>query len=155
MAQKIFEQDIYIAAPPEKVKTFLTSLHNHRQIHPLIVDIQLVETPITHADGSLVSHYRVRDRIPLGPFTISVTYSVTMQITANGDLNSTAAQFPAVYLFNTTKCSVEGDGTRVSEYIKIQAPALLMGTTYKQASQSHVQMFQRLKQLLENASNDD
>ena len=148
MPQTSFEQDIFISTSPEKVKNFLTTLSNHRQIHPLIVNIQHTATT-TATDGSEVNHYKIRDRMKQGPLMFSFTYDVEMSINAQGEIVFDAHQSPGIHLHNITRCHPEGAGTRVIERVEITAPSLLIKTVYKQGLASHQEMFVNLKKLLE------
>ncbi|GCE03387.1 SRPBCC family protein [Dictyobacter aurantiacus] len=148
MAHSSFEQDIFIHASPEEVKTFLSTLDNHTQIHPLIVNIRHTHTS-TAQDGTTIDHYIIRDRMKQGPFLMTFSYRVEMSINAQGTIVYDAHQTPGIYLHNTTQCLAEGDGTRVKERVEITSPGLLAKTVYTQALASHQEMFIKLKQLLE------
>ncbi|GLV56794.1 hypothetical protein KDH_36330 [Dictyobacter sp. S3.2.2.5] len=148
MAQSSFEQDIFIHASPEEVKTFLSTLDNHTQIHPLIVNIRHTHTS-TAPDGTTINHYVIRDRMKQGPFLMTFSYRVEMSINAQGTIVYDAHQTPGIYLHNTTQCLAEGGGTRVKERVEITSPGLLAKTVYTQALASHQEMFIKLKQLLE------
>ncbi|GHO83183.1 SRPBCC family protein [Dictyobacter formicarum] len=151
MAQSSFEQDIFIQASPEKVKAFLSTLDNHRQIHPLIVNIQHTHTS-TAPDGTTINHYVIRDRMKQGPFLMTFSYRVKMNINTLGIIVYDAHQSPGIYLHNTTQCLPEGSGTRVKERVEITSPGLLAKTVYTQARASHQDMFINLKKLLEEES---
>jgi|SRR5579883_660975 hypothetical protein len=149
MAQTTFDQDIFIAAPLERVRTHLTALMTRiEEIHPLVIATQHVKTT-TAPDGSAIEHYRVRDRMKLGPFSITFTYRVEMSASPEGRLVSHAYQSPGIHLYNTTWCEPEGNGTRVREHIEITAPRLLMNITYNGAATAHQELFAKLKARLE------
>lgn len=148
MAQAFFEQDIFIAVSPTIVRKFLETLNEHTKIHPLIIRIQQMEST-NAADGLKVDHYRVRDRMKQGPFTLQFTYRVDMSIHTNGEIISDAYQSPGIHLHNVTSCEEENDGTLLRERVEITAPYLLIKTVQQQGLQSHKEMFVRLKQLLE------
>jgi len=148
MAQSSFEQDIFIHTSPEQVKTFLSTLDNHTQIHPLIVNIKYTRTS-TAPDGTTINHYVIRDRVKQGPFHMTISYRVEMSINAQGTIIYDAYQSPGIYLHNTTQCVSEGNGTRVRERVEITSPGLLAKTVYTQALASHQEMFSKLKKLLE------
>lgn len=148
MAHATFELDTFIEVSPAVVRDFLTTLHNQIKIHPLIVKIQQ-ENSTTRQDGVSVDHYRIRDRMKLGPFTIQFTYRVEMSITATGEIISDAYQAPRIHLHNTTWCLAERNGTRLRERVEIKAPGLLIQTVYQQGKQAHEKSFENLKRLLE------
>jgi hypothetical protein len=148
MAQASFEQDIFIQTSPEKVRAFLSNLDNHPQIHPLIVNIRHTQTS-TASDGTVINQYVIRDRMKQGPFLMTFTYRVEMNINVQGEIIYDAHQFPGIYLHNTTQCLAEGSGTRVKERVEITSPGLLMNTVYTQGQSSHAEMFKNLKKVLE------
>jgi ligand-binding SRPBCC domain-containing protein len=148
MAQTSFEHDIFIHASPEKVRAFLSTLDNHTQIHPLIVNVRHSETS-TASDGTVIDHYIIRDRMKQGPFLLTFSYRVEMSIDTTGVIVSDAHQFPGIYLHNRTQCLPEGSGTRVKESVEITAPGLLLKTVYTQALSSHKKMFEKLKTILQ------
>jgi hypothetical protein len=148
MAHASFEQSIFIAVPPSVVHRFLSTLHEHPKIHPLIIRIDQAE-PTPGPDGRPIDHYRVRDRMKLGPMMIQFTYRVDMSVTNANEIVSDAYQSPRIHLHNVTTCQAEGNGTRLHEHVDITAPALLMKTVHQQGSQSHQEMFANLKRLLE------
>ncbi len=151
MAQAAFEQDVFIKTAPKTARDFLAAMTNHPKIHPLIVSITPL-APTTDPDGTVVQHYQIRDRMRVGPFTLVFRYHATTREHGPDELKLSAFQFPGIKLFNTTRFVAEGDGTRVSEQIRIEAPRLLMGTVLRQAQQSHQQMLSNLKRQLEAAS---
>lgn len=149
MAHTSFKQDIFIATSSEKVTDFLVGLNNHSQIHPLIVKVEQTASS-TAEDGTEIKHYKIRDRMKQGPFTIAFTYDVTIGINTQGEIVSDAYQKPGIHLHNITRCLPEGNGTRVTEYVEITAPRLLIQTVFKQGLASHKEMFANLKKVLEN-----
>ena len=149
MAHTIFEQDMFIAAPPEIVQAQLARLMTDiKEMHPFVIATQHVKTT-TSPDGMPVQHYRVRDRMKLGFWKIEFTYRVDMTVSANGKLTSNAYQSPGIHLYNMTWCEPERQGTRVREYIEITAPLLLMNPTYKGAVSAHKELFVKFKARVE------
>lgn len=148
MAQRYFEQDIFVEAAPETARVFLASLQNHAKIHPLIIAVQSLGESKT-PDGLVVGHYNIRDRMRLGPFTLRFTYRVNQWLDAEGNWHSEAFQFPRITLRNTTRFLPEGSGTRLKEEVRIDAPRLLSSFVFQQARESHRQMLLNLKKQLE------
>ena len=73
-----------VPGPPHEVRDFYVDLDNIKLVHPLIVSVETLsrtETP----DGYRQS-YCVVDRIPLGPFTIRITYRASLDVPASGDV---------------------------------------------------------------------
>jgi len=127
-----------VPAPPDEVRDFYVDLNNIKLVHPLIVSVETLsrsETP----DGYLQS-YRVKDRIPLGPFTIKIAYQARLHVPAKGDVMTEADQSPGVHLRGTVSFEPIETGTRVTERIRIAAPRLLAPMTTREAVKAHIAM---------------
>jgi hypothetical protein len=112
-AERMLSEEV--PAPPGEVRDFYVDLDNIKLVHPLIVSVQATsrtETP----DGYLQS-YRVRDRIPLGPFGIQITYQARLHVPADGDVMTEADQSPGVHLSGTVSFEpIDGGTLSPSEY---------------------------------------
>jgi hypothetical protein len=132
-----------VPAPPDEVRDFYVDLDNIKLVHPLIVSVQATsrtETP----DGYLQS-YRVVDRIPLGPFTIQITYRARLHVPADGDVMTEADQSPGVRLRGTVSFEPIDGGTRVTERIRITAPRPLAPVTTREAVKAHIAMLSGIR----------
>jgi hypothetical protein len=138
-----------VPAPPDRVRDFYVDLDNIKLVHPLIVSVQAVsrtETP----DGYRQS-YRVVDRIPLGPFTIQITYQARLHVPADGDVTTEADQSPGVRLRGTVSFEPVDGGTRVTERIRIAAPRPLASMTTREAVKAHIAMLAGIRSHFESA----
>ncbi len=136
-----------VPASPGEVRDFYVDLDNIKLVHPLIVSVETLsrsETP----DG-FVHSYRVRDRIPLGPFTINITYRARLQVPAAGDVLTEADQSPGVHLRGTVSFEPIAAGTRVTERIRIAAPRLLAPMTTREAVKAHIAMLAGIRRHFE------
>ncbi|KKC05315.1 SRPBCC family protein [Mycobacterium nebraskense] len=141
-----------VPAPPDQVRDFYVDLDNIKLVHPLIVSVETLsrnETP----DGYLHS-YRVRDRIPLGPFTMKITYRARLRVPAAGDVLTEADQSPGVHLRGTVRFEPIAAGTRVTERIRIAAPRLLAPMTTREAVKAHVEMLAGIRRHFESDYRD-
>jgi hypothetical protein len=127
-----------IPAPPDEVRDFYVDLDNIKDLHPLVVSVQLLEHHQT-ADGYQKS-YRVRDRIPLGPLSMGIAYWARVDVPAQGDVVTEARQFPRVRLNGTVSFQQIESGTRLTERLKIAAPRPLAAMTQREAVNAHVAM---------------
>jgi hypothetical protein len=146
-AERTLSEDV--PAPPNEVRDFYVDLDNIKLVHPLIVSVEALsrnETP----NGYLQS-YRVIDRIPLGPFTIQITYRARLNVPANGDVRTEADQSPGVRLRGTVSFEPTEVGTRVSERIRITAPRLLAPLTTREAVKAHIAMLSGIRRHFESA----
>lgn len=141
-----------VPAPPGAVRDFYVDLDNLKFVHPLIVSVEMLsrnETPQGYEQ-----RYRVVDRIPLGPFTIRTAYRARVRVPAAGDVLTEADQSPGVRLRGTVSFDPVGDGTRVTERIRITAPRLLAPLTAREAVKAHIAMLAGIRSHFESGLPD-
>jgi hypothetical protein len=136
-----------VPARPDEVRDFYTDLNNLKALHPLIVAVSATERTET-ADG-YVQGYRVRDRIPLGPFTLPISYVARLCVPMQGDVVTEARQFPRVRLHGTVQFAPIGAGTRVTEHIRFEVPRPLAAITTRQAVAAHIAMLAGIRRHFE------
>ncbi|CAM4467249.1 Polyketide cyclase / dehydrase and lipid transport [Mycobacterium basiliense] len=145
-AERTLTEDV--PAPPGRVRDFYVDLDNIKLVHPLIEAVQVLsvgETP----DGSWRTA-RVKDRIPLGPFTLPATYRARLYVPAEGDVTTEADQSPGVRLRGTVSFAPIAGGTRVTERIRIAAPRPVAALTIREAVQAHVAMLAGIRRHFES-----
>lgn len=138
-----------VPAPPDDVRDFYVDLDNIKLVHPLIVSVQATsrtETPEGYLQG-----YRVVDRIPLGPFTIRITYRARLHVRTDGDVMTEADQSPGVRLRGTVSFTPIDGGTRIAERIRIAAPRPLASMTTREAVKAHTEMLAGIRRHFESA----
>ncbi len=146
-AERTLSEDV--PAPPEQVRDFYVNLDNIKLVHPLIVSVQTMSRTQT-PDGYRQS-YRVVDRIPLGPFTMQITYQARLYVPAEGDVLTEADQSPGVRLRGTVSFEPIDAGTRVTERIRIAAPRPLAAITTREAVKAHIAMLAGIRRHFESA----
>ncbi|MDT5336731.1 MAG: hypothetical protein QOD90_2236 [Mycobacterium sp.] len=127
-----------VPAAPQDVRDFYCDLHNITQFHPLVASIQVIHREQT--DHSHTQTYRIRDRIPFGPFTMGIVYTAKVHVPISGDVLTEAHQFPRVRLFGRVSFDHVEGGTRLTERLRIEAPRPLAATTARQAVKAHTEM---------------
>ena len=127
-----------VPAPPDQVRDFYVDLDNIKVVHPLVVSVQTIARRES-ADGYQQT-YRVRDRIPLGAFSIGITYWASLEVPVHGDVITEARQFPRVRLNGTVSFDPIESGTRLTERLRIAAPRLLAPMTEREAVNAHIAM---------------
>jgi hypothetical protein len=137
-----------IPAPPDQVRDFYVDLDNIKVVHPLVVSVQTTERSQT-ADGYQQT-YRVRDRIPLGPIAIGITYVARLQVPIHGDVITEARQFPRVRLNGTVTFEPIDGGTRLTERLRIAAPRPLAAMTQREAVNAHIAMLAGIRSHFES-----
>jgi Polyketide cyclase / dehydrase and lipid transport len=146
-AEKTLSEDV--PAPPDGVRDFYVDLDNIKLVHPLIVSVQAasrIETP----EGYLQS-YRVVDRIPLGPFTMRITYRARLHVPREGDVLTEADQSPGVRLRGTVSFAPIEGGTRITERIRFAAPRPLAAMTVREGVKAHIAMLAGIRRHFETA----
>ena len=127
-----------VPAPPREVRDFYVDLDNIKLVHPLIVSVQA--TSRTEIPEGYLQSYRVVDRIPLGPFTIRITYRARLHVRTDGEVTTEADQSPGVRLRGTVSFAPIDGGTRITERIRIAAPRPLAPMTTREAVKAHIEM---------------
>jgi hypothetical protein len=132
-----------VTAEPDRVRAFYVDLNNIKLVHPLVVSVRsIARSPA--ADG-YVQVYRVRDRIPLGVFTLWTSYSARLHVPVAGDVIAEARQFPKVRLQSRVAFDHVESGTRVTERIRIEAPRPLAALTVNEAIKAHTAMLSGIR----------
>lgn len=134
-----------VPAPPEKVRAFYVDLDNISQVHPLVQWVRSTSR-VDLSDGYR-QDYRVRDRIPLGPFTLPITYRARLTVPSAGAVTAQARQFPQVRLDSRVEFAAIDTGTRITEDLSIAAPRPLLAVTVGQAVAAHATMLAAIGKL--------
>ncbi len=141
-----------VPAPPAQVRDFYVDLDNIKLVHPLIVSVQ-VESRDETPDGYRQS-YRVIDRIPLGPFTMQITYRARLHVRSDDPqltVTTEADQSPGVRLRGTVSFGPIDGGTRVTERIRFAAPRPLAAITVGEGVKAHIEMLAGIRRHFETA----
>lgn len=134
-----------VPAPPEQVRAFYVDLDNISQVHPLVQWVHSTSR-VDLADGYR-QDYQVRDRIPLGPFALPITYRARLIVPTAGPVTAQARQFPQVRLDSRVDFAATGTGTRIAEDLTIAAPRPLLAITVEQAVVAHTTMLAAIGKL--------
>jgi len=144
--EKTLSEDV--PAPPDEVRDFYVDLDNIKLVHPLIVSVQTIsrtEGPDGHRQS-----YRVKDRIPLGPLTIKITYEARLDVPRDGDVLTEADQSPGVRLRGRVSFEPIDAGTRITERILIAAPRPLAPMTTREGVKAHIAMLAGIRRHFES-----
>jgi hypothetical protein len=140
-----------VPAPPAEVRNFYVDLDNIKEVHPLVTSVDTIARD-DRPDG-YTQTYRVRDRIPLGPFRLGIAYTASVHVPLGvdgvGDVSTEANQFPQVRLNGVVSFDDTDDGTRVTERLAIEAPRPLATVTVRQAVAAHVEMLAGIRRRFE------
>jgi hypothetical protein len=136
-----------VPAPRDVVRAFYVDLDNIKLVHPLVVSVQ--STARTETPDGYVQTYRVRDRLPLGPFALGIVYTARLRVPVHGDVQTEARQFPRVALDGVVSFTEVGEATRITERLRIAAPRPLAGVTVRQAIAAHVEMLAGIRKHFE------
>lgn len=150
LSQSRFELREQVPGAPDDVRTFYTDLANMKLVHPLVVAVDCLADR-QDARGRC-REYRVRDRIPLGPFNMGVTYRATVLNAPDGVVHTEARQFPNVRLLGTVTFASAGACSTVTEVVHIEAPRLIMAFTAAQAEKAHAAMLAAIRERFEESA---
>ncbi len=134
-----------VPAPPDQVRAFYVDLDHISQVHPLVQWVRSTSR-VDLADG-YHQEYQVRDRIPLGPLTLPITYRAALTVPTTGTVTAQARQFPQVRLDSRVDFVATDTGTRITEDLTIAAPRPLLAITVAQAVTAHTTMLADIAKL--------
>jgi hypothetical protein len=135
-AERVLSEDV--PASPDEVRAFYVDLDNIKTVHPLVVSVR--RTSRTELVDGYCQSYRVKDRIPLGPFTLPTSYTANLRVASTGPVITQARQFPHVRLYGVVSFEPVGAGTRLVERLTIDAPRPLAAITTREAVKAHTKM---------------
>ena len=144
--EKTLSEDV--PAPPDEVRDFYVDLDNIKLVHPLIVSVQTISR--TEGPDGYRQSYRVKDRIPLGPLTIKITYEARLDVPRDGDVLTEADQSPGVRLRGRVSFEPIDVGTRITERILIAAPRPLAPMTTREGVKAHIAMLAGIRRHFES-----
>lgn len=137
----------FVPAEPAAVRAVYVDLEHIADLHPLVVSVRRISRTVT-ADAT-VSTYRIKDRIPLGPFALSISYRARIEVAATGEVTSQAHQFPAVRLDSLVRFDPAADGTTVTERLRVSAPRPLAAITVAQGVAAHLDTWAAIRRRFE------
>ena len=115
------------------------------RLHPLIVAV----TELPAAPGALRS-FAIKDRLHLGPVPFTITYYADLLSRSGTQIVTVARQQPKTTLRNVTQLTDLGDGqVRVGVAVTLTAPSLLHRYALKTGRKAHLQLAERIKEVLE------
>lgn len=141
-----FVHEIEIDAPLSAVHDFLADMDAHAELHPLIESITAL--PPT-ASRTTADHYRIVDRIALGPIRFRATYTAALEALSDTVIRGDAWQQPRIRLSTMYRLSPTDTGTRLVEKVSVTAPWPLRRFTVSQACAAHSETIQKMKARLE------
>ena len=144
-AQRTLTEDVFGA--PGEVRAFYTDLNNLTLVHPLVVSVRAGNR--SESAHGYVQTYRVRDRIPLGHFTLRTGYLARLHVPVAGHVLAQARQFPCVRLDTVVAFEPIDGGTRIVERIRINAPRVLEAVTVREAVNAHRAMLSGIQRYFE------
>lgn len=134
-----------VPAPPEQVRAFYVDLDHILQVHPLVQWVR--STSRVDLPDGYRQDYQVRDRIPMGPFALPITYRARLVVPTEGAVTAQARQFPQVELDSQVDFAPTEAGTRITEELTIAAPRPLLAITVEQAVAAHATMLAAIGKL--------
>jgi len=148
MSPPDFVLEVELRVSRDRVRSFLIDLHIHRDLHPLIVSVE--ELAADPAQPS-ARRYRITDRVPFGPFGLTIAYTAAIESLAAGRVRAEAWQTPGIHLATDYELAdLDDGGTRLVERVSVEAPWPLRRFTIRQARAAHRITLDRMKTLLES-----
>ena len=121
----------------------LSDIARQGELHPLIVEVR--ELP--PVKGALRS-YAITDRLALGPVRFRITYHADTLSITDSEVVTVARQRPRTTLRNTTRVTPTPTGSHVHVDVTLTAPTLLFPYAFRQGRQAHLELAERLRDVL-------
>jgi hypothetical protein len=137
------EEDFDVA--PSVLRAFLCDLNNLVALHPLIESIEELKPNEALPQAK---HYRVVDRIPMGPFKLRTVYTAALDLVDENEVHGYAWQFPSIELHTVYALTETPLGTHLVERVSVHAPWLLRRFVLEQARRAHAVTLSKMKLLL-------
>jgi len=137
------EEDLDVA--PSVLRAFLCDLNNLVALHPLIESIEELKP---NEELPRAKHYRVVDRIPMGPFKLRTVYTAALDPVGENEVHGYAWQFPSIELHTVYGLTETPGGTHLVECVSVKAPWLLRRFVVEQARRAHAMTLSKMKRLL-------
>jgi hypothetical protein len=132
-------------ALPDAV-SLLSDIERQGELHPLVVRVQ----PVDPAPGALRS-YAITDRLRWGPLTFRITYHADVLSVSDDEVVTVARQRPATTLRSTVRFTDEGGAVRIHVTVVMRAPTPLFGYAYQTGRAAHLELAERIREVLERA----
>lgn len=147
-----FEIDGEIGIALPTLHAFLCDLRRYVSLHPFIESIETLP-PLEVLPKA--RHYRVVDRIPLGPFKLKTVYTAALDPVSPTEVHGHAWQAPSIRLRTVYRLEAVGSGTRLLERCWVDAGGLMRRFVVAQARKAHEKTHAEMKLLLESPSESD
>lgn len=146
-----YRLNVEIKEKGEKVFNFLSDLHNHVDLHPLLTKVSIMKT-FHNEKGQEVTVYKIHERIKIFKFFYMFN-SYIVSRTLLREQNKCVFRvksFPAIHLSSTyTFLETETNETQLEESVVIKSPFGLSGFVTKTARDAHEISLAKLKEYLE------
>jgi hypothetical protein len=129
----------FVPTDPATIRAFYTDLKNLKAVHPLILTVREV------APG----RWRVRERNTFGPLSFRTSYSVQMDVDADGDVVGESQAHLGVRLRDVVSFEAVDGGTKVVERLRLVAPRPLIGYAHREAVKAHEEMLAGMRRHFE------
>lgn len=130
---------------------FLSDLHNHVDLHPLLTKVSIMKT-FHNEEGQEITVYKIDERIKVFRF-FYMSNSYVVNRTVLKDQNKFVFEvktFPNIHLSSTyTFLETETNETQLEESVVMKSPLGLSGFVTKTARDAHEISLAKLKEYLE------
>jgi hypothetical protein len=102
----------------------------------------------TDGDGHQFIDFMITERPALGPFRYTIKFPTRIVFTARHEFTSDVRAALGTHLVNVMRCVSEGNGTRITETVTVNAPWVTMAYVKRQAYIAHKRTFDLLPAVL-------
>jgi hypothetical protein len=116
-------------------------------VHPLVTSVR----PLPRAAGALRS-YAVTDKLRWGPVRFPITYRADVIAVSDLEVVTAAVQRPRTTLWITSQFQVEGERVHIAVTVVMRAPSLLFRYAYRTGKAAHLELAERIREVLERGA---
>jgi hypothetical protein len=128
---------------PAAAMALFAELSRHAELHPLIVKVESAPPP-----AGAIRRFVITDRMAYGPLRFPITYTADVLALTAERVHTVAHQKPRVTVHNDTRLTTTDGQVQADVKITITAPTALFGYTFRQARTAHLELADRIRDLL-------
>ena len=144
MREGTWEYSVTARCAVDEAISLMADVERLGEVHPLVTKV----VPVPAAPLALRS-YEVTDRLRWGPLRFPITYHTDVLSVSDLEVVTTARQRPRTSLWITSQFQVEGERVHIGVTVLMRAPALLFPYAYRTGKAAHLELAERIREVLE------
>jgi hypothetical protein len=144
MREGTWEYEVVARCALADAVALLSDPERQGALHPLITKV----VPEPPQAGALRS-YAITDALRWGPMRFRITYHADVLEVSDSRVVTIARQRPRTTLRSTTRFTPDGETVRIGVTVRLQAPTPLFAYAFRTGRSAHLELADRLREVLE------